>query len=365
MPALGMNQDTATLLSWLKEEGDAVLEGEPLMEVETDKAVMEIEAPASGRLVGVSVRAGEEVAVGSTIARIVAEGEEPTGAPPDEAPAPPEANPAGSPTAEPAAVAPTPHHEIAATSSARPLASPKARRLADERGHDLGALAGSGPGGAIIARDVPEERPPAGAAVRAPSEAPPTITAAPELRTPLAELTRLADATGLLETFARVHDRNDEIEVGDLLVKFAAAAAGTHRLLGEGGVDVTLERYRDGALATTPIRDADRLNLGSLARVRQRVEPDERVEATRALPLTLLLDAGVDGYRPRHGGPVSLTAGRLEARVIAVDGAPGVRQTLPLTLTFDPERVPPAAAVAFLSDFASLVRDPTDLLVLF
>ncbi|MEJ2289922.1 MAG: hypothetical protein P8Y02_15070 [Deinococcales bacterium] len=63
MPVLGMNQDTAVLLNWLKQEGEQVEEGEPIMEVETDKATMELDAPASGTLARVTARAGEEVKV--------------------------------------------------------------------------------------------------------------------------------------------------------------------------------------------------------------------------------------------------------------------------------------------------------------
>src|ERR1700724_2644660 len=75
MPALEMAQETGKLISWLKKEGEAVAKGEPLLEVETDKAVMEIESPADGILAGVKVQAGAEVPVGRTIAWIVRPGE--------------------------------------------------------------------------------------------------------------------------------------------------------------------------------------------------------------------------------------------------------------------------------------------------
>ncbi|PKQ02587.1 MAG: dihydrolipoamide acetyltransferase, partial [Alphaproteobacteria bacterium HGW-Alphaproteobacteria-11] len=70
MPALGMAQETGVLVSWLKRSGDAVRAGEPLMEVETDKAVMEVEAQASGWLTDVRAAAGDAVPVGAVIARI-------------------------------------------------------------------------------------------------------------------------------------------------------------------------------------------------------------------------------------------------------------------------------------------------------
>jgi len=77
MPALGVAQQTGTLLKWLKAEGQSVSKGEPLMEIETDKATVEIEAPASGVLAQVLARAGDEVPVGQRIALILAPGESP------------------------------------------------------------------------------------------------------------------------------------------------------------------------------------------------------------------------------------------------------------------------------------------------
>jgi len=75
MPALGMAQEKGTLLNWLKKPGETVKKGEPLMEVETDKATVEVEAPASGILQNVTAKEGDEIPVGRTIALIVAPGE--------------------------------------------------------------------------------------------------------------------------------------------------------------------------------------------------------------------------------------------------------------------------------------------------
>src|SRR5713101_842258 len=83
MPALEMAQETGKLISWLKKEGETVAKGEPLLEIETDKAVMEVESPGEGVLAAVKARAGAEVPVGQTIAWIVRPGETP---PADEAP---------------------------------------------------------------------------------------------------------------------------------------------------------------------------------------------------------------------------------------------------------------------------------------
>src|SRR3984885_12118938 len=77
MPALEMAQETGKVISWLKKEGESVAKGEPLLEIETDKAVMEIESPETGILVGIKAQAGAEVPVGQTIAWIVCAGEIP------------------------------------------------------------------------------------------------------------------------------------------------------------------------------------------------------------------------------------------------------------------------------------------------
>ena len=75
LPALGMSQDTGKILQWLKQEGEQVAKGEPLAEIETDKATVEIEAPADGILARISAAAGDDVPVGKVIATILASGE--------------------------------------------------------------------------------------------------------------------------------------------------------------------------------------------------------------------------------------------------------------------------------------------------
>ena len=196
MPALGMNQETGTLLRWLKAEGDAVTKGEPLMEVATDKTDVEIEAAASGILRNVTAQEGDEIPVGQVIAVIARPGEV-IGAPvatPDAAPATPTQSPLPSPptTAHAPAQSVTPSGNAPITpvaarmaadhgidisriqptgsriqkedvlaylatqesAAGRVLASPKARRLAAEAGLDLATLQGSGPEGAVITADV-------------------------------------------------------------------------------------------------------------------------------------------------------------------------------------------------------------------
>ena len=148
MPALEMAQETGKLVSWKKKAGDQVKKGEMLLEVETDKAVVEIEAAGDGVLGGVTAREGDVVPVGQTIAWLLKPGEQPpsnvaaaqTGRKMDAAPA------AAAATAAPAAAEPV--------SAAGARISPKARRLAREHGVDIATLKGSGPGGEILAEDI-------------------------------------------------------------------------------------------------------------------------------------------------------------------------------------------------------------------
>ncbi len=124
MPALEMAQETGKLVSWLKEEGDTVRKGEILLEVETDKAVLEIEAAGDGILACVTAKPGDVVQVGRTIAWLVQPGETPPT------------------TASPGVAA------------GQERISPKARRLAQEHGIDVKSVKGSGPGGEILADDI-------------------------------------------------------------------------------------------------------------------------------------------------------------------------------------------------------------------
>src|SRR5579862_7961618 len=147
MPALEMAQETGKLLAWRKKEGDRVSKGEPLLEIETDKAVVEIEAPADGILAGIKASEGSDIPVGQTIAWIVAPGE----APPAMAETAAPSARAGSHTKPESPRAPA---VTAAESRSSAKISPKARRLAKELGVDLATVRGSGPGGEIIASDI-------------------------------------------------------------------------------------------------------------------------------------------------------------------------------------------------------------------
>jgi pyruvate dehydrogenase E2 component (dihydrolipoamide acetyltransferase) len=138
MPMLGMAQETGLIVSWLKRVGDPVKAGEPLMEVETDKTTMEVEAARDGFLVAIRVEAGVEVPVGQVVG-VISE----TADAVDTAPSVPAAASAVGQT-ETASAAPAAARSILTTTPGKVLASPKAKALARARGIDLAALARNG-----------------------------------------------------------------------------------------------------------------------------------------------------------------------------------------------------------------------------
>ena len=188
MPALSPTMEKGNLAKWLKKEGDTVKSGDVLAEIETDKATMEVESIDEGILAKILVPEGsQDVPVNQLIAVLAGEGEDVAAAasgagkggaaPPPAASAPAAAAPApaaASPASAPAA-APAPAPASAANGAGRVFASPLARRIAKEKGIDISALAGSGPHGRIVARDLEGAKPgakPAAASAAAPTAAP-------------------------------------------------------------------------------------------------------------------------------------------------------------------------------------------------
>src|SRR5579864_9031412 len=137
MPALEMAQETGKLIAWRKKEGDRVSKGEPLLEIETDKAIVEVEAPADGLLVGIKAGEGAEIPVGQTIAWIVAPGEQPP--PEDPSGSAPAARAVSQTKVEASHAAPA---SVSSATSATAKISPKARRLAKELGVDIASVQG-------------------------------------------------------------------------------------------------------------------------------------------------------------------------------------------------------------------------------
>jgi pyruvate dehydrogenase E2 component (dihydrolipoamide acetyltransferase) len=182
MPALSPTMEKGNLAKWLKKEGDKVSSGDVIAEIETDKATMEVEAVDEGTIARIVVPEGtQDVPVNDVIAVLAADGEDVRAAGAGAKPAAPAASAAPKDTqpASPAKPAPAPAPAAAAPPQAsksqgnghdRVFSSPLARRLAKESGIELARIAGSGPHGRVVARDIEQAR--SGKGLKAPAAAP-------------------------------------------------------------------------------------------------------------------------------------------------------------------------------------------------
>ena len=384
MPALEMAQETGRLLRWLKAEGEQVVKGEPLMEIETDKVTVEIEAPANGVLAAVTAAEGADVPVGETVAQILAPGE--TAAEPTTATAAPEQAPVAiAVVAAPAAEAPAAEGN---GRRGRRLASPKARRLAAERGLDLAGVSGSGPHGAIVAADIDGvEAAPAAATAddvevgsiwRRMAE-----RTAQSWQAPHFFLMREVDATRLLSwrESLRTREGYEAVTHTDLLVKVAAEALRRHpranaawadgRISSSADVNVGIAVAVEDGLVVPVVHEADRMDLRAIAERRAAV-----VAAARAgklgprdvsggtFTISNLGMFGVDAFLAIVNAPQAaiLAVGRIADRVVALNGTPVVRPSLVLTLSCDHRVLDGARGAEFLQTLAALVEEPAGLL---
>jgi len=379
MPALGMAQETGKVLRWLKRDGDTVARGEPLLEVETDKVTVEIEAPANGTLAGVRAAEGAEVPVGTVIALVLAEGEVAPVADPE---------PRVTREVEAVAAAPVTVPAVPASSARRRLASPKARKLAQERGVDLDSLSGSGPNGAIVARDVASLQQTVtsdgggsfdvGTVWRVMAER----TQRSWQEVPHFFLSRDVDASRLQSwrAAARVKPGGEAITHTDLLVKVCAEALRRHprinaswrdgEIMGGRGVNVAIAVATDDALVVPVVHDADRLDLAAIAARRRHIVDAARAGKLRpedvqggSFTLSNLGMYGVDAFQAIVNAPQAaiLAVGRIAERPWAESGELVVRPVLTLTVSFDHRAVDGARGAEFLDTLASLVEEPAGL----
>jgi pyruvate dehydrogenase E2 component (dihydrolipoamide acetyltransferase) len=409
MPALELAQETGKVLRWLKSPGDTVRKGQPLVEIETDKVITEIEAPAAGILGDVTAGPGDVVPVGQTIALIFEEAGAVAPAPVG-APAPRPRGAAVVPSSA-AAVKASPdvlthiasQKESAAvdrTAARLTAASPKARRLAAERGVNVGALRGSGPGGAVLTGDVLAEEPPTAAASAAKVPAAPS---APRVEAPavgtvwriMAErmtaswttaphfyLVREVNVSRLVSWRERASKQaGARITYTDLLVKLVAAALSRHpgvnaswkdgAIVRNADINIGLAVAIDDGLVVPVIHRADTLSLAEIAARREDVV--SRAQAGKLRPADIqgggftisnLGMHGVDAFNAIVNPPQAaiLAVGRIADRVIAVNGQPAVQPTMVLTLSCDHRALDGAHGAQFLGALADLIEEPLALL---
>lgn len=382
MPALEMAQETGKLVSWRKKEGESVVKGELLLEVETDKAVMEIESPADGVLAGVKVQEGAVVPVGQTIAWIVRPGES---VPSEVVPA---AIARAATESRASNVAPVSSPQTSETAGAR--ISPKARRLAKEHGVDVRVVRGSGPGGEILTSDIlvfveSSQKTPALDTLQPLSS---TARLMAERTTeswttiPHFFVTREVDAGALIAARERLgprieQERGAKLTYTDLLVALVAAALVKHpRVNGKwskDGIHLNSEvnigvavAINDGVVAAV-IRNAAKLDLGEIAV--QRRDLAERARAGRLRPPDIvggtftISNLGmyhVDAFSAIISPPQAaiLAVGSIRDRVVPVSEVPGIRPMMTLTLSADHRVLDGAQAAAFLNDVTEAIGQP-------
>ncbi len=431
MPALELAQETGKVLRWMKAPGDTVKKGEPIVEIETDKVTVEVESPAAGVLRDVTAHEGDVIPVGHPIAMIYAVGEplSPQGRGQDEGPrgegdgAAPTREIKASPLArklaaehgvdlaqiktasgkiEKADVLAHAERRAAGNAvAARPMgaaarldaASPKARRLAAERGLNLATVRGSGPNGAILTADLPASipSPPEGerARVRGSEMGVSNIwrimadrmtqswTTAPHFY-----LVREVNVARLIAWRERAGKQvGARITYTDLLVRLVAAALARHPAANASWAGGTITRQPeiniglavaiDDGLVVPVLHRADALTLAEIATRREDLVARAQTGKLRpadiqggSFTISNLGMFGVDAFNAIVNPPQAaiLAVGRIADRVVAVNGQPTVQPTMVLTLSCDHRALDGARGAQFLGALADLIEEPLALL---
>jgi pyruvate dehydrogenase E2 component (dihydrolipoamide acetyltransferase) len=384
MPALEMAQETGKLVSWLKKEGETVRKGEMLLEIETDKAVMEIEAQAEGVLAGIAAREGDVIPVGQTIAWLLAPG--------DSAP-PPQQPPAK--TSEPQIAKSSVPSGAAVTNGSSVKISPKARRLAKEQGVDLASVKGSGPGGEILSEDIltahgkaalgRSSTQPIAAAVIKPNQVGRVMaqrTAESWTTVPHFFLQREVVATALSAVREEIASQSGvRPSFTDMLVSLVARILKRHPRMNSSwksgdihanaSINIGVAVAVDGGVVTPVIQNADDAALTDIAarskELAQRarsgtLRPEDISGATFTITNLGMYD--VDSFSAIIVSPQAgiLAVGKLVDRVVVMDGKPSVAPVITLTLSADHRVTDGAQAAGFFKDLAQAISDPLPVL---
>ncbi|MFI0407713.1 dihydrolipoamide acetyltransferase family protein [Actinomadura sp. 3N508] len=412
MPRLSDTMEEGVISSWQKQPGDEVAVGDVIVDIETDKAVMEYEAYEAGVLEKILVAEGETAAIGAPIAVLATSGAA-SSAP---APAPAAPEPASAPEPEPVVETPSAPAPVAAVprsgNGSRPPSSPLARRLARDHGIDLATLNGSGPGGRIVRADI-ESAIRSGAPAPAPAAAPapaPAAPAAPAVKAQAAEdpdveavplnrfrkvaarrlteskreaphfyLNREVDAEPLLAFRARLNEALSpaKVSVNDLIVKASATALREHpavnvsyteeNLLFHKRVHVGIAVAVEDGLLVPVIKDTDRKGVAEIGRETRelagkardgKLKPQEMSGGT--FSISNLGMFGVDSFAAVINPPEAaiLAVGGIRDEPVVRDGqvVPGKR--LALTLSVDHRATDGATAAKFLDRLATLLQNP-------
>ena len=384
MLRLSKGMEVGRVVTWLKHAGDAVAQGEAILEVETEKSVVEVEAAAGGVVLKLIVAEDEEVPVGTVLGWIGAPGETPD--PADASPAAADSAPQATPDANA-----TPAPAAPATGGGKVRAAPALRRLANQRGIDLQTITGSGPGGRITKDDV-EAAIGARAATPAADSAEPTAAGDLE-RIPLKGVRRImaermahsahtaAAVTTVVDVdMGAIRDlkKTRAVTYTSAVVKAAAVALQQHGILNAllEGDQILLHKHIHVGVAVAgkhgltvlTIAGADGKTLaqvddelGELAR--QARQGSLKLEHM-AVPTFTITNSGVLGslmFTPLINPPQSaiLGMGKVQATPVVRDGAIVIRPVMYLCLTYDHRLVEGAEAVGALQVVKQHLEDPT------
>jgi pyruvate dehydrogenase E2 component (dihydrolipoamide acetyltransferase) len=363
MPQIASDMTEADVVSWLVSPGDRVEQGEILLEIETEKSTVEVEAPASGTLREILVPAGTtEVAVGTLLARLEADESPATDEaarqepPPQQAPRGARPEPPHPPTQAPRdAQSPADTMLEAATPGSSDVsATALARRVADQAGVDLADVAGTGPHGRITRSDV-EQRIAGGPETARGRAASPSSPAerAPAPAGAVAELTARCRIDALLAVRDRLNGSGLDVEVSlaDLVVRALAlalrdvpeanAARDGHVVARRTTVDLAIGVSAERDIVAPVLRRADEMGLAALSADRRRLIERARAgdlsEDERDASCLAVLDVGIegiDGVLPALVAPRAgiLGIGAARAEPVVEDGRIVAGTTLRLSL---------------------------------
>lgn len=407
LPRLGQGMESGTIVKWLKSEGDQVQKGEPLYELDTDKVTQEVEADASGVLLKIAVAEGE-VEVGKTIAVIGEQGEavateaavevdEDSQEEGSSARGREQERERGRQASASDSSEQVTQIRESSSGNGRIKASPLARRIARERGIDLGAVAGTGPEGRVVAEDV-ERAAATGAPAAAPAAAPAPLLQDVEVeqlssmrktiarrlteawQAPVFQLGVTADMGRALEVRQRLvelHGDGAKPTISDLLTKVCAMALMRHRAVNALYKGDAIELYPTAnvgiavaipnGLVVPVIQGCERKTIAEIAAARA-----DLVERARSgklqqqdldggtFTISNLGMFGIERFIAVLNPPQAaiLAVGATEEKPVVVDGEVVVRQRMELTLTCDHRAIDGATGAQFLGDVKAYLEEP-------
>jgi len=414
MPKLSPTMEEGQIARWLKKEGDKVSMGEPLAEIDTDKATMEMQALANGVLRKILINEGESAPLGQLIAvigepnediaSVLAEAPAPAPAKKEPEPKKPEPAKAEEPPPPPSPPPPTPRaatdngQQGRIADSGRMIVSPLAARMAADSGLDLRSIQGSGPGGRIVKRDIEQ-------ALTQPKAAPAvTGTAsgyrdepATQIRQTIAK--RLVTSIGPVPHFfltididmdraaemresVKALDPDLKISVNDIIIKCAAAALIQHPQVNASFQEKFIRYYEhadigvavaiEDGLITPVIRGADQKSLSQIAtEVRElaerarskKLKPEEYTGAT--FSISNLGMFGIDEFTAVINPPEGaiLAIGAMTPKPAVRDNQVVVKQMMRVTMSCDHRVIDGATGAKFLQTFKKIMENPLYLVV--